>query len=93
MPSYLFTALSSFSWVCWIAPNNVILNQMFGIKHGVAMGVLTFDWGQISSYQGSPLPTPWWAALNAGIAVISFAWFLVPILYVSRMFRLIASSL
>ncbi|KAF8262095.1 OPT oligopeptide transporter protein-domain-containing protein [Lactarius quietus] len=81
LPSYLFTALSSFSWVCWIAPNNVKLNQMFGVTHGLAMGVLTFDWGQIAAFTGSPLPTPWWAAANNGIAVVFFSWFLVPILY------------
>ncbi|KAF8264675.1 OPT oligopeptide transporter protein-domain-containing protein [Lactarius quietus] len=81
LPSYLFTALSSFSWVCWIAPNNVKLNQMFGVTHGLAMGVLTFDWGQITAFTGSPLPTPWWAAADTGIAVAFFAWFLVPILY------------
>ncbi|KAF8267598.1 OPT oligopeptide transporter [Lactarius quietus] len=80
-PSYLFTALSSFSWACWIAPNNVKLNQMFGVTHGLAMGVLTFDWGQITAFTGSPLTTPWWAAANNGIAVVFFAWFLVPILY------------
>ncbi|KAF8263832.1 OPT oligopeptide transporter [Lactarius quietus] len=81
LPSYLFTALSSFSWVCWIAPNNVKLNQMFGVTHGLAMGVLTFDWGQITAFTPSPLATPWWAAANNGIAVVFFSWFLVPILY------------
>ncbi|KAF8258943.1 OPT oligopeptide transporter protein-domain-containing protein [Lactarius quietus] len=81
LPSYLFTALSSFSWVCWIAPNNVKINQMFGVTHGLAMGVLTFDWGQITAFTGSPLPTPWWSAANNGIGVVFFSWFLVPILY------------
>ena len=82
-PNYLFTALSSFSWVCWVAPNNVKLNQLFGITHGLAMGVITFDWGQITSFYGSPLANPWWSAANAGIALLFFTWFLVPILYVS----------
>ncbi|KAI9457240.1 OPT oligopeptide transporter [Lactarius psammicola] len=81
LPSYLFTALSSFSWVCWIAPNNAKVNQLFGVTHGLAMGVLTFDWGQITAFTGSPLPSPWWAAAHTGIAVAFFAWFLVPILY------------
>lgn len=80
LPSYLFTALSSFSWVCWIVPNNAKVNQMFGVTHGMAMGLFTFDWGQIT-YNGSPLPVPWWAAANIGIAVIFFYWFLVPIIY------------
>ncbi|KAH9062552.1 OPT oligopeptide transporter [Lactarius deliciosus] len=81
LPSYLFTALSSFSWVCWMAPNNAKVNQLFGVTHGLAMGVLTFDWGQITAFTGSPLPTPWWAAAHTGIAIIFFAWILVPILY------------
>ena len=31
LPSYLFTALLSFSWVCWIAPHNAKINQLFGV--------------------------------------------------------------
>jgi len=65
LPSYLFTALSSFSWVSWIAPNNVKVNQLFGVTHGMAMGILTLDWGQIT-YFISPLATPWWVAANIG---------------------------
>jgi hypothetical protein len=81
LPSYLFTALSSFSWVCWIAPNNVKVNQLFGVTHGMAMGVLTFDWGQIA-YFASPLSTPWWVAANIGFSVIFFYWFITVVLYV-----------
>ncbi|KAF8263223.1 OPT oligopeptide transporter protein-domain-containing protein, partial [Lactarius quietus] len=54
---------------------------MFGVTHGLGMGVLTFDWGQITAFSGSPLQSPWWAAANNGIAILFFAWFLVPILY------------
>ena len=82
LPSYLFTALSSFSWVCWIAPNNSKVNQLFGTFHGLSFGLLTFDWGQIT-FNGSPLPVPWWAAANIGLTVVFFYWFLVPVLYVS----------
>jgi len=80
-PSYLFTALSSFSWVYWIAPNNAKVNKLFGVNHGLSMGIPTFDWGQIAS-NGSPFPIPWWAAANIGFTVVSFYWFLLPILYV-----------
>lgn len=80
-PSYLFTALSSFSWICWMAPKNAKVNQLFGVTHGLAMGILTFDWGQIA-YNGSPLPVPWWAAANFGVTIAFFYWFLLPILYV-----------
>jgi hypothetical protein len=81
LPSYLFTALSSFSWVCWIAPNNVKVNQLFGITHGMGMGILTFDWGEIA-YMSSPLATPWWAAANVGFPFIFFYWFITVVLYV-----------
>jgi OPT oligopeptide transporter protein len=47
------------------------------------MGVLTFDWGQLTAFQGSPLLIPWWSAANVGLAVVLFYWILLPILYVS----------
>ena len=49
------------------------------------MGILTFDWGQIS-YNISILTVPWWAAANIGVAVAFFFWFLTPILYVRPTF-------
>ena len=63
IPGYLFQGLSYFSWVCWIAPNNVPVNEMFGYVHGMGMSLITFDWAQIA-YIGSPLATPWWAEVN-----------------------------
>lgn len=57
LPGYLFTALSVFNWVCWIAPKNVVVNTLFGTSTGLGMGILTFDWSQIA-YNGSPLVTP-----------------------------------
>ncbi|KAG6902143.1 hypothetical protein C0995_003900 [Termitomyces sp. Mi166 len=52
-----FGSLSYFSWVCWIAPNNIPVNQMFGYIHGLGMSLITFVWAQIA-YIGSPLATP-----------------------------------
>ena len=51
---YLFEALSLFAFVCWAAPTNVPVNQLFGVRSGMGMSVLTFDWTQIS-WIGSPL--------------------------------------
>ncbi|GAA6064754.1 hypothetical protein JCM10212_002673 [Sporobolomyces blumeae] len=80
LPGFLFVALSAFSWVCWIAPNNVVVNQLFGVSSGLGMGLFTFDWSQIA-YIGSPLVVPWWAEVNifAGFA-IAF-WIIAPIMY------------
>jgi OPT family oligopeptide transporter len=57
VPGYLWTGLSVFNWACWIAPNNVPVNALFGTLSGLGMGIFTFDWGMIS-YIGSPLVTP-----------------------------------
>jgi OPT oligopeptide transporter protein len=86
LPSYLFTALSYFSWVCWIAPNDVKINQLFGVTHGLSMGLITFDWGQITAFTGPPLLFPWWTAANVGFSVVFFYWILIPILHVSPHF-------
>ncbi|KAF9038022.1 OPT oligopeptide transporter [Panaeolus papilionaceus] len=80
-PGYLFSALSFFSWVCWIAPDNIPLNQMFGYSHGMGMSLITFDWSMIA-YIGSPLAYPWWAQANIIGGFVFFFWFLTPLLYV-----------
>jgi hypothetical protein len=48
VPGYLFQGLSYFSWVCWIAPDNIVVNQMFGYVSGLGMSMITFDWSQIA---------------------------------------------
>ncbi|KAF5313858.1 hypothetical protein D9619_013099 [Psilocybe cf. subviscida] len=83
LPGYLFQALSVFSWVCWIAPKNVVVNQMFGNIHGMGMSLVTFDWAQIA-YIGSPLATPWWAEANIVSGFFFFYWILAPALYYSN---------
>jgi OPT oligopeptide transporter protein len=57
VPGYLWTGLSVFNWVCWIAPNNVVVNELFGSVTGLGWGLITFDWAMIS-FVGSPLVTP-----------------------------------
>ncbi|KAE9392531.1 OPT oligopeptide transporter [Gymnopus androsaceus JB14] len=80
LPGYAFQALSYFSWVCWIVPDNIKVNQMFGYESGLGMSMLTFDWAQIA-YTGSPLATPWWAEANVAFAFVFFYWLVAPILY------------
>ena len=70
-----------------MAPNNRVVNQLFGVTHGMAMGILTFDWGQIA-YTGSPLATPWWVAANVGLTIVIFYWIIAPIIYVRHSFFL-----
>ncbi|KAJ7471298.1 small oligopeptide transporter, partial [Mycena galericulata] len=79
VPGYLFQALSWFSWACWIAPQNMIVNQLFGYRSGLGFSILTFDWNQIA-YIG-------WAEANVLISFSFFYWFLVPILYYTNVWN------
>ncbi|KAF8641045.1 hypothetical protein AX17_000689 [Amanita inopinata Kibby_2008] len=86
VPGYLFTALSVFNWVCWIAPQNVVVNTLFGTSSGLGMSVLTFDWSMIA-FIGSPLVTPWWSELNTATSFIFIFWIIAPILYFTNAFN------
>lgn len=86
IPGYLFTALSMFNWVCWIAPNNLVVNALFGTNTGLGMGVLTFDWSMIA-FLGSPLVTPWWSQMNTAVSFVFWFWIIVPIWYFTNTFN------
>ncbi|KAI3596743.1 opt oligopeptide transporter [Moniliophthora roreri] len=43
-----FQALSYFSWVTWIWPENPVVAQLFGYTNGLGFSILTFDWNQIA---------------------------------------------
>ena len=83
MIGYIFQALSIFSYACWIAPNNIPVNQMFGVSSGLGMGFLTFDWTQIT-WIGSPLMIPWWAEVHIFVGFVLFYWIIVPGMYYSN---------
>ncbi|KAJ7159202.1 OPT oligopeptide transporter protein-domain-containing protein [Mycena crocata] len=83
LPGFLFEALSVFSFVCWAAPKNVPVNQLFGVSSGLGMSVLTFDWSQIT-WIGSPLMVPWWAEVHVFLGFVLFFWVLTPALYYSN---------
>jgi OPT family small oligopeptide transporter len=80
LPGFIFTGLSTFAFICWAAPNNTVVNNLFGMSTGLGLMPTTFDWSQIA-YNGSPLVVPFWAQANvfAGWLVI-FA-LVTPILY------------
>ncbi|KAG0697046.1 OPT oligopeptide transporter protein-domain-containing protein [Suillus ampliporus] len=67
-PGYLFQALSWFTWVTWIWPDDP-----GDYVHGMGMSVITFDWAQIA-YNGSPLAMPWWATANVMFGFVVFYW-------------------
>ncbi|KNZ81221.1 hypothetical protein J132_02173 [Termitomyces sp. J132] len=87
LPGFLFEALSVFSFICWAAPNNIPVNQLFGVYSGLGMSVLTFDWTQIS-WIGSPLMVPWWAQVHVFLGFVLFFWILTPALYYTNSWSL-----
>ena len=80
-PGYIFMALSSFSWMTWIAPNNVNLAAITGFYSGMGINpVPTFDWNIITA-NVDPFVYPFFTSINifigAAIAtlVIIAVWF------------------
>ncbi|OBZ80073.1 Glutathione transporter 1 [Grifola frondosa] len=85
VPGFLFTGLSIFNWVCWIAPENQVVNTLFGYSTGLGLGFVTFDWSMIS-WIGSPLVTPWWTEANIFAGFVIIYWFVAPIMYFKNTF-------
>ncbi|KAH8732383.1 OPT oligopeptide transporter protein-domain-containing protein [Phaeosphaeriaceae sp. PMI808] len=80
LPGLLFPALSSFNVITWFAPRNVVVANLFGVASGLGLFPVTFDWAQIA-YIGSPLVTPFWAAMNIVAGLVLVMWFAAPIMY------------
>ncbi|KAJ4382102.1 hypothetical protein N0V86_002431 [Didymella sp. IMI 355093] len=80
LPGLLFPALSYFSVITWFAPKNVVVANLFGVSSGLGLFPVTFDWAQIA-YIGSPLVTPFWAALNILGGLVLVMWIAAPIMY------------
>ena len=79
-PGLIFVALSYFTWVCWIAPKNIVVNQLFGMQTGLGLSPITFDWSQIA-YNTDPLLSPSWAAVNVFVGFVVAFWIIVPGIY------------
>lgn len=72
VPQVFAQFLQLFMFVCWIRPNNVIVNQLFGGNSGLGLLPISFDWNIISGFLLSPLPTPAFAIANvaAGLFIM-----------------------
>ena len=79
-PGLIFEGLSYFTWLCWIVPNNKVVNQIFGMQTGLGLSPVTFDWTQIA-YNTNPLLSPSWAALNVLAGFVIFFFGVVPAIY------------
>lgn len=72
IPDFLFTALSRFNWIAWIAPNNLNVATITGSVTGLGLNpIASFDWGIINQY--GALVLPFYASLNTYIgSLIAF---------------------
>ncbi|KAK1763650.1 OPT-domain-containing protein [Phialemonium atrogriseum] len=78
LPGYLFTALSTFNWMTWIAPENVTLAILTGSSLGLGLfnPITTFDWNvATSSYAALAQPffstcTMYFGGLLGGLIIL-----------------------
>ncbi|XP_068635317.1 oligopeptide transporter 7-like [Aristolochia californica] len=80
-PGYLFSMLTSLSWICWIFPNSVLAHQLGSGLLGLGIGAVGLDWSTVSSYLGSPLASPWYATANVAVGFFIVMYVLTPITY------------
>ncbi|GAB2265036.1 oligopeptide transporter 6 [Dionaea muscipula] len=80
-PTYLFTTLTSLSWICWTAPNSVTVQQIASGQAGLGLGAFAIDWSTISAYLGSPLASPWFATANIAVGFVIFVYMVIPFAY------------
>jgi OPT family small oligopeptide transporter len=72
VPGFLAQFLSVFAFATWLAPQNPVINQIFGGVTGLSVLPITFDWTQVAGYVGSPLIPPWHAIANTLVGVVVF---------------------
>ncbi|KAK9367899.1 OPT oligopeptide transporter protein-domain-containing protein [Lipomyces kononenkoae] len=69
LPGFIFTALSTFNWMTWIAPQNKMLAIVTGSGIGLGFNPLTtFDWGVIA--YSNPLAVPFFSQFNQYLGMI-----------------------
>jgi OPT family small oligopeptide transporter len=79
VPNTLFTALHSFNWMTWIAPNNFSVGMITGFYGGMGYNPFaTFDWNVAGT---TYLVTPFWSAIQqygarviSGLIIIAMYW-------------------
>ncbi|XP_020585185.1 oligopeptide transporter 7-like [Phalaenopsis equestris] len=80
-PGYIFSMLTSLSWICWIFPSSVFAHQLGSGLRGLGIGAIGLDWSTVSSYLGSPLASPWFATANVAVGFIIVMYVITPITY------------
>ncbi|KAL6211449.1 hypothetical protein ACLB2K_016675 [Fragaria x ananassa] len=80
-PGYLFTTLTSISWVCWIFSKSVTAQQIGSGMRGLGVGAITLDWSAVASFLFSPLICPFFAIANVFAGYAMIVYIVIPIAY------------
>ncbi|KAE8791571.1 Oligopeptide transporter 4 [Hordeum vulgare] len=81
VPGYLFPTLTAVSWVCWVFPKLITMQQIGSGLNGLGIGAFTLDWSTVGSWLGSPLVTPFFATANVLIGYVLLAYIMLPVAY------------
>lgn len=81
VPGYLFTTLSSISWICWAFPKSVTAQQIGSGMRGLGLGALTLDWSVVASFLFSPLISPFFAIVNVFLGYVLIIYIAIPVSY------------
>ncbi|XVE64450.1 hypothetical protein DITRI_Ditri07aG0101500 [Diplodiscus trichospermus] len=87
VPGYLFSKLAAFSWVCWLAPKSILVQQLGSGLNGLGIGSFGIDWATISSFLGSPLASPWFATANVAVGFFLVLYVMTPLTYWFDVFK------
>ncbi|KAK4173098.1 putative oligopeptide transporter [Triangularia setosa] len=81
LPNYIFGALSYFSWITWISPNNVDLASISGSSTGLGLNPIpTFDWNILGAIV-DPLMVPFFSTFNNFLGTFISMFIIIAIYY------------
>ncbi|WOG82683.1 hypothetical protein DCAR_0101849 [Daucus carota subsp. sativus] len=81
IPGYLFSTLSTISWVCWAFSGSVTGQQIGSGMRGLGLGSVTVDWSVVASFLFSPLISPFFAIVNVFLGYFMIIYIVMPIAY------------
>lgn len=68
-PGFIWQSLSSFSWITWIAPDNIKLDAVTGFNGGMGFNPWpTFDWNIAYASSYVPLSIPLFTVVNVTLS-------------------------
>ncbi|XP_044952239.1 oligopeptide transporter 4-like [Hordeum vulgare subsp. vulgare] len=81
VPGYLFPTLTAVSWVRWVFPKSITMQQIGSSLNGLGIGAFTLDWSTVVSWLGSPLVTPFFATANVLVGYVLLVFIMLPVAY------------